>query len=513
MRKILLVSLSILLVCLNTVNSFAQDGSPDSTFDFDGIVITDFANTDDYNYCFAVQPDGKIIVAGITSLVTIGYDLLIIRYNTDGSLDTSFGNAGIVSDSLGRFYPGSMVIQPDGKLVIGGSLSQSGLNQDEFMLVRYNSNGIIDSTFGTNGITHTDYGNLDNAGGCVLLQPDGKILLGGATIPLGQVILFALLRYNTDGSIDSSFAVNGIATNSFDSLYLQRPGFMVLRPDGKIVQVGYGAHNNGSLDVLLIRYNSDGSLDSTFDNDGKLLMVTDSVSEAGVAIALQNDGKMVVGGGIYLTGPFFDLMLMRLNSDGSIDSSFNSVGFLNVPFNMDAFGRSMVIQPDGKIILAGFLDNGNDFDFTMTRANSDGSIDSTFDGDGIIPVIVAGTESAVINVGLQQDGKILLAGPKQNSTSDFFIERFNNNIIVDVTDQSQQSFELFPNPGSGIFNIRTDMKNYNVSVCNMLGENVYTKHAVNDDYIQMDISNYSKGVYLVRLYNGSSSVIRKIVLH
>jgi uncharacterized delta-60 repeat protein len=252
------------------------DGTPDNTFGTNGVVITDVSKYGDYGYAVAIQTDGKIVVAGRTSTGTDGY-ALILRYNSDGTLDDTFGTNGVVTyDGIGWDEALGVAIQTDGKIVItGGTLSGS---YPDVLVLRYTSDGILDNTFGTNGaVTYdSDYGNS-----AIAIQLDGKIVVGGGYRRDGTAP--GLLRYNSDGTLDSTFGVDGAATIPEE----RSTGSIVLQPDGKIVVVSPG---DG---FMVLRYNSDGTFDTSFSGDGIGLYTTRG---RGYGVALQADGNIVVTG-------------------------------------------------------------------------------------------------------------------------------------------------------------------------------------------------------------------------
>jgi uncharacterized delta-60 repeat protein len=351
----------------------AADGDLDVTFGIGGEVTTAFLGGNDYAFALALQSDGRIVAAGGTSLVNgppAGF--AVARYNPDGSLDNGFGSGGkvITAYSAGA---SAVAIQPDGKiLVAGGSL-----------LVRYNTDGSLDPTFGSGGkVIRPGFGGFSIS---LLLQADKKIVAVGTMFTPGD---FALVRYNTDGSLDPTFGSGAIVTTDFsgrdDEAYAS-----ALQSDGKIIAAGRTTTTVGDSGFFaLARYNTDGSLDPTFGMDG---MVTTSFlpndSSFAETIVIQRDGKIVAGGGNFI----FDhgLMFARYNSDGSLDPTFGTGGKIRDVGGIEI--KSLALQPDGKFIAASYLGVS---DQALARFNSDGSLDSTFgvggyvSGDGAYSVIL-----------------------------------------------------------------------------------------------------------------------------
>tara|TARA_R110001606_G_scaffold72450_1_gene166706 strand:+ start:18617 stop:24574 length:5958 start_codon:yes stop_codon:yes gene_type:complete len=423
------LSLSILLFSLLTLcskNLLAQPGSLDPGFSADGKQTTDFGGFSDEAYAVGFQSDGKIIVAGYSFVTTD--DFAVARYNTDGSLDATFGTAGKVITPIGTFddYGWSLAIQSDDKIVVAG-YSFNGSNED-FALVRYTSNGALDTSFDTDGILTTAIGTGDDQAFAVAIQSDGKILAAGRSHN-GSNFNFALVRYNTDGSLDTSFDTDGKLTTPNGSAG-DEAWSIAIQPDGKIVLAG--TSTNLQADFTVVRYNTNGSLDTGFDTDGKVTVNIGSgtADDQAYSVALQSDGKIVVGGS-YNSGNL-DFALARLNSDGSLDTGFGTAGKVITAVGIShETGRSVAIQADGKILLAGWSNNGSNYDFALVRYNTDGSLDGSFGTAGKVITPFGTSNDHAYAIGIQSDKKIVLAGRTNASTWDMALARY-----IAVIDQS-----------------------------------------------------------------------------
>ena len=332
---------------------FNSDGTLDTTFGNGGNVITDFAGWDDYAAASALQPDGKIVLAGYSSPTGANFDWGLARYNSDGSLDTTFGSNGLVSTQVGTSfeYCHSVVIQPDGKIVAAGYTQISSEDYD-IALVRYNDDGSLDSGFGNGGIVITRLGSTDERGQEVLLLADGKILVVGWTDRD-----YVLARYNSDGSLDAGFGNGGIViTDMFGHAQTA-----VFQPDGKLLVAGFHRPAGGTTDMAVLRYNSDGSLDTDF-GDGGIAVIDNNGgfdSPSINTLHLMDDGKILLTGNSQV-GDDTDLMLARFNSDGSIDSDFDGDGYVLADvFDNATAGRGIGVQADGGILAAGHANNGS----------------------------------------------------------------------------------------------------------------------------------------------------------
>jgi uncharacterized delta-60 repeat protein len=385
-HSLLAFAVMAVLLCSNLPNTVqAADGDLDLTFSADGKVTTDLGASETAS-AVVVQPDGKIVIAGDRRTPSGPGDFVLVRYNLDGSLDSTFGSGGIdMVDIGGLDVAFGLALQPDGKLVVVGS-TFSDATSENFAVARLNRDGSLDQSFGSGGKTITDFlGDFDEARG-VALAPDGKIILGGFTRrETPDNTDFAVARYNTNGSLDTSFGVGGkVLTDFFGS---EDEAFAVaVQADGKIVLAGGAVDNPRFLpNFALARYNTDGSLDSGFGSGGKLFSKF-SLSDEAFAVAIQRDGKIVAGGHTFGGIPTgLDFCVARYNTNGSLDQGFGSGGFASTDFfRMQDQVRGLVIQPDGKIVAAGLavVFSSEDSDFGLARYNTDGSPDASFGTGG-----------------------------------------------------------------------------------------------------------------------------------
>jgi len=339
------------------------DGSPDTSFKLQGLY--DFK---EYIFDLAIQPDGKIVVVG-----DLGIDNAygIMRLNSDGSLDTDFKPQ---TDISYRFIK-ALSIQQNGKIIIGGDLPWRGIGG----IARLNTDGSFDTSFDIG--TGTDHSVLDLA-----IQPDGKIIIGGYFEQYNGVSRSGIARLNTDGSLDTSF--NALLDRDENML---RAGVehIVFGPDGKIIIGGYFTTCSDIERNNIARLNSDGSLDTSFDPG------VDINFNSIKALAVQQDGRVIVTG--YDNKKNLDYII-RLNSDGSRDTNFDSGIMVNGDIN------SLIIQPDGKIIIGGdFVLYGFSLatKYHFARLNSDGSLDTSFGmemlDDPIISTVAQSIESSTSN--------------------------------------------------------------------------------------------------------------------
>jgi uncharacterized delta-60 repeat protein len=358
------------------------DGSLDTSFDGNGKTFIDVGIGSDYGSSVTVQSDGKIVVAG-TSYKGTDSDFSLIRLNANGSLDTSFNGTGkaIIPVGTSSDSGNSVIIQPDGKIVVAGTSSyqtDSYGNTPNFSLIRLNANGSLDTSFNGTGKAIIPVAGLSDYGESVTLQSDGKIVVAGSTYYSN--FDFGLIRLNADGSLDTSFGASGRVIKPVGS-GVDFGKSVTIQRDGKIVVAGYssnGSNVDSSSDFSLIRRNADGSPDTSFNGTGKAIIDVGGVWDSGNSVILQSDGKIIVAGSSF-NGSNSDFSLIRLNADGSLDTSFNGTGKAIIPVGTSSdSGNSVIIQSDGKIVVAGTSSNGSNNDFSLIRLNADGSLDTSF---------------------------------------------------------------------------------------------------------------------------------------
>lgn len=444
----------LLLMAFYSLLAFGQDGTLDHSFNYDGKVTTDIGITDDFARSVAIQSDGKILLAGFSNTGS-NFDFSLVRYNTNGTLDDSFGIDGKVTTAIGysddRGF--SIAIQSDEKIVLAGDF-HAGPYMD-FALARYHKDGTLDTSFGTNGRVTTAIGNTDDFAHSVLIQEDQKILVGGYS-RIGTDYDFVLVRYNTDGTLDTTFDTDGKVITDFqtqDRVHHDRARAMAIQPDGKILLAG-----DARKDFAVARYNSDGSLDSTFGLNGKVTTVIGSGFGRGYALIIQNDGKILLGGETpgFVEDYSRDFAIVRYNIDGTLDATFGNGGIVITDFDdFDDVLSSLSIQADGKIVACGYtapVFGGTGPEpsfFVLARYNTDGTLDGSFGTNGKITTRVGNYSNVGYCSVIQGDGKIVLGGWSYNGNDfDFAAARYTTDLNVGIIDFTVDSplFLVYPNP-------------------------------------------------------------------
>ena len=358
---------------------FGGDSNNDNTPD--GYVVTPIGSGEDWGNALALASSGEIVLAGFSHNGTHA-DFALARYSSAGVPDASFGTGGVVTTAAGAgtSYGAAVALQPDGKLVMVGDGYNGAANQYDFLLTRFNADGTVDTGFGKDGVVTTDFQSGSNDyGAAIAVQSDGKIVAAGRSNK-GAARDFGLARYNADESLDTGFGSGGTVTTDFASGE-DRPYAVAIQPDGKIVVVGY-ANNGSDNDFAIARYTADGSLDSSFHGDGKVVTALGSGNDRARAVAVRPDGKIVVGGGIG-----GDFAVARYNADGSLDASFGGDanndntpdGYVTTTLSSaDDTALAVALQPGGEIVAAGAATVGGDYDFAVARYTADGAPDTSF---------------------------------------------------------------------------------------------------------------------------------------
>jgi uncharacterized delta-60 repeat protein len=436
---------------------FNQDGSVDTTFDGDGRVSTSFGG-DDRLYALAPQSDGKILAGGYGTFGS-RRDFVLARYNPDGSLDTLFGGDGLVSTQLGPSQAElkGLAIQPDGKIVAGGmAFFETG--RSDFTAVRYNPDGSTDSAFDGDGVASVAFGPDSGSkatANSVALQPDGKIVLAGFLNFSSQDLnyqRFAIARLNANGSIDNSFDGDGRLVPVIDPRFTRSNdvAFNVdIQLDSRIVVTGSGSIlgntatsngvNNVHSDIALVRLDVNGALDTSFGGDGIANADVGHAVSLINAMAVQPDGKIVAAGyaarGSLGLNNGNEFAVARINPDGTLDTTFDGDGrATTLVGTLRSEAAAVTIQPDGKIIAAGsYSTTDANSDFALVRYNPDGSLDTGFDGDGRVMTVFSSERDAITSIALQPDGKIVVAGSSVSSGNKFTLARYNPNGSLDTT--------------------------------------------------------------------------------
>lgn len=431
LTTIFIVAFLLILALANIVNAQAP-GDLDLIFNNTGVVTYTTGLAVDGGYGVALQQDGKIVTTGCSTTFVNSCDVTVVRFNSDGSLDTDFNGTGVVTTpvAIGYFGGTAITVQPnDDKIVVAGVgveaqgvYTQPPFPSNEFVLVRYETDGSLDLSLKGTGFLTTPISNWDDWGHAVAIQPDdGKIIVageGGRNLDDKNI---AIVRYDENGNLDLSFSDDGIVTTPVGDSSTARS--VALQADDKIVVAGY--YDDGDNYFVVARYTVTGTLDLEFNGTG---LVTGTIQGAAYGVAIQPDGRIVVVG----SGDGF--VVARYLTNGDLDTSFGAAGtgIVTTPISSESDGaRAVAIQDDGKIVVAGYSNSVvSKSDFTVARYTSDGVLDTTFHRTGIVTTpISSSNENAALGVVIQSDGNIVAAGATLTSgpvydSIDFLVVRY-----------------------------------------------------------------------------------------
>jgi uncharacterized delta-60 repeat protein len=431
----------------------------------------------------AVQADGKVV------LTSVGRPT-IARFTTAGVLDTTMGVGGIATDTDPLIFDGGAVIaNADGTFSFFGNRTvSSGTFRRNLAVMRYTANGARDVTFGTGGVVATNLFTLSWDSRAVAIGPTGKVYVAGllydthdadaavtrltaqgeldpngffpGVVPFGasddianaMVVLadgsvviagrkdlqgtrsFLLAKLTTNGQLDTANFGNIGRTVHTMGIGFAEAFALVQQTDGKFVSAGYALMGSGNTDFALARYDQNGYLDSTFGTAGVVITPFGALNDAAQAVAIQPDGK-IVAAGYTRVGSLFDIAIARYNANGSLDATFGSGGKLVIAASAsNDQGTAIAITREGKILVAGYLLNGSNQNIGVVRVNANGTLDTTFAINGIASVDVAGGADIGWGMALQRNGKILIAGQGFDGAANAFVAvRLNDNGTRDAS--------------------------------------------------------------------------------
>lgn len=417
-RRATLLGLGLLLGA-SVVLATPGDLDPSFGTAGNGRVLESFGAAAPFAVTSLVQSDGKVVIAGAVRATS---QMFVARYNSDGSLDTSFSADGFTAIAM-AYGPGTvfaMLQQPDGKLVLTGNGQNNRAGDYDVVVVRLNVDGSLDSSFGTSGIAQMKDGGYDEFGAAIIRQADGKLLVAGSS-NANRGYDFDFVRFNTDGSVDTSFGNSGRLLVDFGGNDDQANA-LVQQPDGSIIASGFARDSNGFSSMAVLRMSAAGALDTGFGSGGKVTVPFGSLQSAAAAVALQSDGKIVLAGAVAepTTGTTpaasTDAALARLNANGALDTSFGAGGKLSINYGGKDFLSAIIAEPSGAIDVSGRLQASTPppNDAFVARFTAAGAVDTSF-GNGGKTLIDCGDLASASNctayaLARQSDGKLIVSG-------------------------------------------------------------------------------------------------------
>ena len=551
------------------ITRYTMAGAIDATFGAGGVVkVRSEANNSARGYGMVLQPDGKIVMAGWNWPSTI--DFCVMRFNADGSFDNTFGTGGKVTTPIGsgKDEGTNLALLSDGKIIVTGSSFNASGNTD-YVVARYTSAGVLDSTFGTNGFVTTDINNYDIPEGIAINSTTGAITIAGTSNAdyslLGNHHTgngdFTVVRYTSSGALDGSFGTGGIATFDISSGSADAAHSLAVQPDGKLIVAGTTVRTVNNKDVVVLRLTTAGALDPGFGTGGIAIENYDGVNSDDDcrSVALQSDGKIVVGGNVdafpNTTGlKPIGLMLMRFTTNGALDPAFNGDGktAANIAWTDNDFGMALLLSGN-RIYLAGSSGQPKDLAIAAFQNSVGGALPlvlSQFYAQKQTAKVIlqwqTTSEEDVKHFVIERsnDGKaykaigtVAAAGNSTTTKNYMFADaspfvpannyyrllmmdadgnyKYSKILIIKFDGQLTTSMTVFPSNVRDVLQVQLPnglTGNVNLSVIDMSGRVIKRSNLASDGNAlstTIDVSNLVKGVYVLKAQAGNTSVISR----
>ncbi|MBF4517862.1 T9SS type A sorting domain-containing protein [Flavobacterium sp. ANB] len=525
MKRTLLIFGTLVLSLLFSNTAFSQAGTLDTTFGSGGKVTTftgiPGAPGNNLVNDSVLQSDGKIILAGNSNSYADGSAFLLARYLPNGALDTTFGTGGYVTTLVGNHCTGQSVsLQTDGKIVVAGSTyipSQLGVRSD-IMIVRYNENGSLDTTFDTDGIKveTVDYSQFVNA---LLIQADGKMVVGGTfeSIDKPGYNTFGLARFNTNGSLDQTYGVNGFVftPNLSGGEILD----MKFTDNESIIAVG---RNNYGLDCVVGKYNANGEIVKSFGSNGTGLIEEDFGKIALLYKCVISKNNDIYIGGASFDGVKYSAFISKYNASGIADNSFGVKGKILRDFgtNIASFANDITIDHNNNLLVGYGVGLTSDYNFGIESYSLSGVLNTSFGTNGYFTTNFGSGHDYFETMLVQPDNKIVMAGNKGS----FVMTRINNTKVLSTIDFAKTANEIniSPNPVNDYPTLSLELKESadlsvdlydtkGVLVSNLVKNKNYNEGS-NIEQLDLSNINLSKGIYFLKINgNGKAAKTIKII--
>jgi len=487
-----------------TMHVYSQAGTFETSFGINGISNFCFTQGSHQIMDAGFQSDGKTLYMGVYAEPSC---VDIVRANTDGSIDSTFGNQGIIANICasfpnGGYYVADMAIQSDDKILLMGT-QQNSTYPNAYWVSRLTANGDIDPTFNGTGYTDVSFGTPQDRGYSIGLQPDGKILVGGSSGNAAQ--LFTVARLNSSGSIDSTFGDNGKVQVPFFGTESAVCSILV-QPDGKILLGGFTVHNPFGQDYALVRLLSTGAIDTSFGTNGKVVTTIDSMFDGITQLVLQPDGKIIAAG--YNSLEYLSKMVVvRYLSNGDMDASFGNNGIKLFP---DGYGQrcSVALDQNNRIVATGGA-------FHTYRLLNNGDFDNSFGSGGAFDVPLELQDGLTKKVLIQNDGKIVVVGNAVENIEPFNICATYIRLYADTLNARAFDTErlvLFPNPTQDVVYIDNSVMQFEkVHVYDVVGNEISTQDLPIDSNAEIQLRDLASGVYLLKLVGKGKLITTKVL--
>lgn len=421
------------LMLFFTLVSYGQPGILDATFATDGLLQFDVAGGHDNGHGIAVQPDGKIVVTASATHSGFSFDIVVLRLHEDGSLDTSFGDGGMYryANANGSDLVYELTLVEDGSIFVVGGHSETPANT-EMLIIKLNDKGSPDPSFGTDGVVIQTIDTSEDYAHSLAFTADGQLIVGGFSYKPGfSFKRNVLCRFDADGTLDTSFGVNGIFMWNDDDTRSEVWN-IAITDDGGILASGKSTPS-GTDRLSLYKVKADGSsLDSSFGTGGEVLAPFEGTAYG--MIVHSNGNILLCGPSSGLMGR--DLIVLAYHQNGTPNTDFGTDGIFLVNNDINDVGLNITEQSDGKIVVCG--ESGGTFimppprAFFSVRMDENGVLDTTWGGTGMVVTDLSDLFAFANDVTMQPaDGKILLTGAAAFTQNDLIVARYNNYVDAD----------------------------------------------------------------------------------
>jgi uncharacterized delta-60 repeat protein len=394
-------------------------GTADASFGTGGVATRTVGGSFDRAQAVAFQPDGKVLVGG---WAYSGGNAVVVRLNHDGSLDTSFGKQGVLTESRNLNYVNAIAVQPTGNILVSGVSGFGAGGKRQFVVERFDASGQVDMTFGNMGVAGGAItAGQDAVGVNMAIAPDGSIVLVGQTVATGTTFAYGVMELTQDGA-PTAFGTSGVALTTFASSTSAIATHAVVQADGSVVVLGMVGTT-----PTLVRYAPNGTQDSAF---GTVAMPTMAAGLDPAGLALEPDGSILAVAGNYFTG---DLEIARYTAAGVLDPSFGTAGVFATKYSPnDYYGLysfyGVTVLPSGEIQI-GFAQSTADTlneNGTLLRLHQDGTTDESYGPGGLMPIAIGRGSTSINALAVDADGKLLVVGRTwtESGGSDYMAMRF-----------------------------------------------------------------------------------------
>ncbi len=445
--------LSNLFILFFSISAFSQLGTLDDTYGTNGQTSNSFG-PNCQSYDSEIQPNGKIIIVGNDNSFASGSSCIITRYLPNGTIDNSFGNNGVVSVLIDDYCTGSAIaLQNDGKIVVAGtSYKPAGNNQaSEIMVLRLNIDGNLDTTFGTNGITSINLNDSQTINS-IAIQSDGKIVAGGEieNLAISNINTFGLVRFLNNGDIDTTFGTNGYTCTS--GINGGRILDLKLTDDDKIIAVG----NNTpySTEHLIVKYDSNGNIDNTFGLNGNGIVQGQINNLSTFTKCVIKNNAIYVSGAT--SNSKYNALIAKYNLDGMLDSNFGNNGLIVKDFgtNLSSFANDLNFDSNNNLLVGYSYGSTSNYDFGLESYNANGVLNQNFGVNGLFSTNFGAGHDYFRSLSIQSDNKIIMVGNK--SSNQITCRVTNDNNLTASNFETANSLKVYPNPVIDFITLKID---------------------------------------------------------